>query len=128
MRSVFELIARHIEPSLKRGLVEKLLARGMSKSKVSLCLGLSPSLVTKYSKRERGLHDFTHIPSVNDELNKLADKIAGTGVCNEEIYVEIGRLAIQILRNKYACGIHYGMDKSINPALCKICPSLFKSI
>ncbi|MEM1628828.1 MAG: XRE family transcriptional regulator [Desulfurococcaceae archaeon] len=128
MRSVFELLARHVEPSLKRGLVEKLSIKGMSGKEIASCLGLSPSLVTRYSRKERGLHDFTHIPVINEKLDKLAEKITSMGICGEEVYVEIGKLAIYILQHKYACEIHYGIDRSINPIACKICSNLFSAI
>lgn len=97
MKSVFEFAARHIEPSLKKSLVHKLLARGVERSAIRKCLGISPSLISRYSKGERGLHDFTMMSDVNTALENLADRIASGRLRGADAYVEISRLTLYIL-------------------------------
>ncbi|MEM0001830.1 MAG: XRE family transcriptional regulator [Desulfurococcaceae archaeon] len=128
MKSVFELASKHVEPSIKRSLVESLLRRGVSRSIVAKCLGISPSLITRYARKERGLHDFTTVSDLASKIENLAERIVKEGLCGEHVYHEVIKLTLYALSKKYACGIHYSMDKSINPARCRICPELFRNI
>lgn len=125
MKSVFEIAARYVEPSLKRVLVNKLLTLGTPRFRIASCLGISQSLITRYIKKERGLYDFSIIHEVDEKLQKLAEKIAKGELCGLKAYDELAELVIYILSKKYACGIHYLTSKDINPATCNICPTLF---
>lgn len=125
MRSVFEIAARYVEPSLKRILVEKLLEMGISASEVAACLRVSPSLVTRYSRRERGVQDLSAIPEVDTALQKLASRVVEEGLCGEDLYLEVARLVVFVMSRKYACAIHYHLSEDVNPATCNICPTLF---
>jgi len=128
LKSVFELIAKHVEPSIKRSLVESLTRRGLSRSSIARCLGISVPLVTRYVKKERGLHDFTSIKDVALRIEELANKVVDSGICGNDLYYEIVKLTVYVLARKYACGVHYSLDKSINPAKCGICPGLFENL
>jgi predicted transcriptional regulator len=128
LRSVFEFASRHIEPSLKRALILKLLSRNMSRAEIARCLGVSPSLVTRYVKRERGIHDFTVIREIDQKLEKLSDEIATRKLCGEGVYVEIAKLTLHILSKKYACGVHYLASRDVDPSKCNICSSLFRGV
>lgn len=128
MKSIFEFAAKHIEPSLKKTLVLKLLERNIDKTYISKCLDISPPLVTRYVKGERGLHDLSVISEVNEALEELAIKIAERKLCGLDVYKEIARLTIYVLYKKYACGIHYLATRDVNPATCNICQTLFRDI
>lgn len=128
MRSVFELIARHVEPSIKRQLVEALVSRGVPKLKIARCLGISPSLATRYSRRERGLHDFSVFSDVSEMVERLADRVMSGELCGVDAYYELAKITMYVLSKKYACSIHYSVDRTINPAKCSICLNLFKSL
>ncbi len=125
MKSILEFAARHVEPSLKRSLAIKLLARGVDRGKVSTCLGISPALLTRYIKGERGLHDFTRIKDVDERLDKLAEEVASGRKCGLDAYTELLNLTFYVLYKKYACGIHYVATRDVNPAKCNACPALF---
>ncbi len=125
MKSLLEFAAKHVEPSLKRSLAIKLLARGVSRSTISKCLSVSPALLTRYVKGERGLHDFTRIKEIDEELDKLAEKIASGEKCGLDAYAELLTLTFYVLYKKYACGIHYAATKDVNPAKCNACSTLF---
>ncbi len=125
---MFEFASKHIEPSLKRSLILKLLSRNMSRAEIARCLGISPSLVTRYVKGERGIHDFTVIREIDQELEELSDEIATRKLCGEEVYVEIAKLTLHILSKKYACGVHYLASRDVDPSKCNICPSLFRGV
>lgn len=125
MKSVFEFAARHVEPSLKKSLILKLLVRNVDRSRIAKCLGVSQSLITRYVKGERGLHDLTAISEVNSALEDLADRIANGVMCGEEVYGAIVKLTIYVLYKKYACGIHYLATRDVNPSTCRICPKIF---
>ncbi|MEM4827451.1 MAG: XRE family transcriptional regulator [Desulfurococcaceae archaeon] len=126
MKSVFELVAKHVEPSIKRSIVEALVEQGLPKAEIAKCLDISPSLVTRYLKKERGLHDFTRIPDVAERVRRLAGRIVYEKLCGNEAYMEIVKLVFHVLSRKYACSIHYLLDKSVNPATCHVCTELFK--
>ncbi|MEM4452800.1 MAG: XRE family transcriptional regulator [Thermosphaera sp.] len=128
MKSIFELAYRYIEPSIKRSLVERLLARGMRSVDVAKCLGLSLSLVSRYARRERGLQDFMVYPDVAKYIEKLADRVFQGEVCGISVYKEILMLTLYILGRKYACSLHYAIDRDINPASCRLCPDLVSSL
>ncbi|MGB9816372.1 MAG: XRE family transcriptional regulator [Desulfurococcaceae archaeon] len=128
MKSILEFAARHVEPSLKKSLILKLLARNMDRSHIAKCLNVSPSLITRYAKGERGLHDIAAISEVNSILEDLADKIVNEEICGAEVYAEIVKLTIYVLYKKYACGIHYLATRDVNPSTCNICPLIFRNI
>jgi predicted transcriptional regulator len=128
LKSIFEFASKHIEPSLKRSLILKLLSRNMSRAEIARCLGISPSLITRYVKGERGLHDFTVIREIDQKLEKLSDEIATRKLCGEEVYVEVAKLTLYVLSKKYACGVHYLVSRDVNPSKCNICPSLFRGV
>ncbi len=128
MKSVFEFASKHIEPSLKRSLILKLLSRNMSRAEIARCLGISPSLVTRYIKGERGIHDFTVIREIDQELEKLSDEIATRKLCGEGVYVKVAKLTLHVLSKKYACGVHYLASRDVDPSKCNICPSLFRGV
>ena len=125
MRSVFDVLARHVEPSLRRSLVGELLRRGVTGSAIARCLGVSPSLVTRYSKGERGLHELSAIPEVAEGLRRLADGAASGSLCGPPLYAELAMLAMLVMSRKYACGIHHLISRDVNPATCDVCPRLF---
>lgn len=128
MKSVFEFAARHVEPSLKKSLILKLLARNIDRAYIAECLDISPSLITRYVRGERGLHDLGAISEVNSMLEGIADKIAGGEICGWEAYVEVARLTMYVLYKKYACGIHYLATRDVNPSSCNICPTIFRDL
>ncbi|MEM0380370.1 MAG: XRE family transcriptional regulator [Desulfurococcaceae archaeon] len=127
MKSIFELVSKHVEPSIKRSIVESLVKRGMPRTMISKCLGISTSLITRYLRKERGLHDFTNIADLASKIEELADRIVNNRLCKEYFYYELIKLTIYALSKKYVCEIHYSIDKSINPAKCHICPEIFKN-
>ena len=126
MKSLFEFVAKHVEPSVKRALVKKLLDRGVDRSTISRCVGVSQSLITRYIRGERGLHDFTAIREVYEALEKLASKVASGEQCGPLAYIEVARIVMYILSKKYVCGIHYVVERAVDPAKCNICSRLFQ--
>jgi predicted transcriptional regulator len=128
LKSVFEFASKHIEPSIKKSLIHKLMSRGASRSYISKCLNISPSLITRYSRGERGLHDFTVISEVDRALDKIADEAIKGELCGSRLYIEIAKLTMTILSKKYACGIHYLATKDVDPSKCNICPSIFIAV
>jgi predicted transcriptional regulator len=128
LKSIFEFASKHIEPSLKRSLILKLLSRNMSRAEIARCLGVSSSLVTRYVKGERGIHDFTVIREIDQKLEKLSDEVATRKLCGEGVYVEIAKLTLYVLSKKYACGVHYLASRDVDPSKCNICPSLFREV
>lgn len=127
MRSVFEIAARYVEPSLKRMLAVKLVEKGLPLGEVAKCLRVSPSLATRYSRGERGVLDLSHIPEVEVAIENLARRVLDKSLCDEELYVEIAKLTMFVLSKKYACAAHYHLSRDINPATCNICPTLFST-
>jgi hypothetical protein len=100
----------------------------MDRSHIAKCLNVSLSLITRYAKDERGLHDLATISEVNLILEDLADRIINEDICGAEAYAEIVKLTMYVLYKKYACGIHYLATRDVNPSTCNICPSIFRSI
>jgi predicted transcriptional regulator len=128
LKSLFEFVAKHVEPSVKRALVKKLLDRGVDRSTISRCIGVSQSLITRYIRGERGLHDFTAIREVDEILERLASRVASGELCGLPAYVEVVRVVMYILSKKYVCGIHYVVERAVDPAKCNICSRLFKGV
>gem|GEM_PF-643586 len=126
MKSVFEFAARHVEPSLKKSLILKLLARNIDRAYIAKCLDISPSLITRYVRGERGLHDLGAIGEVDLKLEDIADRVARGEICGWEAYIEVARLTMYVLYKKYACGIHYLATRDVNPSSCNICPTIFR--
>ncbi|MFP3268324.1 MAG: XRE family transcriptional regulator [Desulfurococcales archaeon] len=126
MKSVFEFAAKHIEPSLKRALILKLLSKNVNRTYIAKCTGVSPALITRYAKGERGLHDLTAIREIDEALKELSDKITNGEMCGSEVYIRIAELTMYVLSKKFACGIHYLATRDIDPLKCNICPSIFK--
>lgn len=128
MKSVFEFAAKYIEPSLKKSLILKLLGRNLDREYIAKCLKISPSLITRYVKGERGLYDLTTISEVNNRIERIADEIASGKLCGLNAYSEIVKLTMYVLYKKYACGIHYLATRDVNPSTCNICPTIFQNI
>jgi len=91
-----------------------------------LSLEVSLSHVTRYLKKERGLCNFTRIPDVAERVSRIASRVVSEKLCGYEAYKEIVKLVLHVLSRKYACSIHYLVDKSVNLATCRICTEIFK--
>ena len=112
--------------------MKKLLDRGVDRSTISRCIGVSQPLITRHIRGERGLHDFTTIREVDEILERLASRVASGELCGLPAYVEVVRVVMYILSKKYIwkyiCGIHYVVERAVDPAKCDICSRLFKGV
>ncbi|AFL66236.1 transcriptional regulator [Desulfurococcus amylolyticus] len=128
MKSVFEIAYRYIEPSIKRSIAIKLYEKGIPKIKIAEILSVSPSLITRYIKGEKGtgfnpLED----PRVNELIYNIVDKILSNGLSGYEVEREIHLAIAALLAEKRFCRIHKNVEPSINPPKCNICIELFTS-
>ncbi|MET1159642.1 MAG: winged helix-turn-helix transcriptional regulator [Thermoprotei archaeon] len=127
--NVYELAARIVYPALRRSIVEYLWSLGLSNREIARLLGITPSAVTRYIRRERGvLIDFTGLPWIKERIARLANKILSGEVTVLEVEEELTRLAARILASKTICKYHLKIDPSIDPAKCNVCPRVFGSI
>lgn len=76
-------------------------------------------------KEAKGLQDFMVYRDALEMINRLADMIIGEMRSVEEVYGELVKTITHVFAMKYACVIHYSLDKSVNPVTCDICPTLF---
>uniref|UniRef100_A0A7J3ZM03 XRE family transcriptional regulator n=1 Tax=Fervidicoccus fontis TaxID=683846 RepID=A0A7J3ZM03_9CREN len=123
-RSIFELAYRYIEPSVRRQLAVELCRRGIPRGRVAEAIGISQSLLTRYLRGERGSRlDLTPYRDVVELVARLAEKAleARRVELDEGIY----RIVLYFLSRRYFCNTHVALDRSINPATCRICPTLF---
>lgn len=126
MKSVFEIVYRHIEPSIKRGITIKLYEKGIPRVKIAEILSVSPSLITRYIKGEKGtgfnpLED----PRINELIDNIVGKILSNGLSGYEVEREICLAIATLLAEKRFCHIHKNVEPLINSLKCNICPELF---
>ncbi|WP_448578192.1 transcriptional regulator [Thermosphaera sp.] len=125
-KSIFELAYRYVEPSIKRLLVLKLAERNIPPIVIAEKLGISPSLVSRYVKGERGvfLNVFKH-PDLVQRIEQVSEKIALGELEGIRLQIEVNRLVLKTLADKHVCGLHRMVDETVNPVTCNICPTLF---
>ncbi len=127
-KSVFELAARYVHPSVRRLLVETLRARGLKITEINRLLGVSPSSVTRYLKGERGVViDLADNPIVTDKINKLASEIIEKKLNQYAVEEQLVRITINIVASKYLCKYHKKIEPGIDVEKCNICPRVFSN-
>ena len=125
-KSVFELAARYVHPSIRRLLVETLHAKGLTITEINRLLGVSPSSVTRYLKGERGVViDLADNPAVVDKINKLAMEIIEEKPGQYVVEEKLVKITISVIASKYLCKYHKKIEPGIDVEKCNICPRVF---
>ncbi len=91
-------------------------------------LKITPSAVSRYLKRERGVAiEITNFKDIDKELTILAKDIATQNLDFLTIEIRLLKISILAMSKKYLCEFHHKIHPSINPTKCKICPEVFST-
>jgi predicted transcriptional regulator len=126
-RNIFELAYRYVEPSIKKLIVLKLVEKKIPPVIIAEKLSISPSLVSRYVKGERGRFlDLSKYPDLVLRVEEISEKIATGELEGISLQIEINKLVLKTLSDKRVCGLHKMIDETVNPVTCNICPTLFR--
>jgi len=121
------LASKYVVPAIKRELVLELLKMGFMEVEIAKTLGLSPSLVTRYLKGERGNSiNISSYKDISNMVKELASRIARNSLNAYEVAREIDRIAMIFMAKKYLCGLHSRIEPGIDITKCNICPELYR--
>jgi len=123
--SVYEFASRYLLPSLRRMLVESLWSNGYSEKEISMKLGISRSLVSRYLRSERGGILDIDDPFVVSEVRELSMRIIGGELNGETVDEEMHKLIAKLLALKKMCKYHAQLDHGIDILGCKLCSGIF---
>ncbi|MGB9827712.1 MAG: transcriptional regulator [Thermosphaera sp.] len=125
-KNIFELAYRYVEPSIKRLIVLKLVEKNIPPIAIAEKLGVSPSLVSRYMKGERGMFlDVSKNPGIMERVEQVSEKIARGELEGVSLQIEVNKVVLKTLADKHVCGLHKLVDETVNPVTCNICPTLF---
>ncbi len=129
MSSVFELGYRYLIPSLKRRLAELMSSEfKMSEVEIAKKLKITPSAVSRYLSRERGVAvEVNRFPDIDGEVMALARDLATQDLDWLTIETRLLKISLLAMSRKYLCEFHHKLQPIIDPARCRICPELFST-
>ncbi|MCS7129007.1 MAG: hypothetical protein N3E36_05605 [Sulfolobales archaeon] len=127
VKSPFELAYRYVEPSVKRRLVLKLLERKIPPIEVSRKLNISPSLVTRYVKGDRGVYlELVKHRDVEEMIEALASDVLRNNMTKHDVQREVSKITMYVLSHKYVCNLHKVLERDVDLLQCSICASIFR--
>ncbi|RLG81131.1 MAG: transcriptional regulator [Thermoprotei archaeon] len=125
-KSLFELAARYVLPSIRRLLVEELWNNGLSVREIAGILGISYSLVSRYLRGERGSSmDFTEDSTVRESIKGIAFKAMSGEADRYIVEEELVKLTLHIFASRKLCKYHKRLEPGIDIEKCRICPRVF---
>ncbi|MEM1533073.1 MAG: transcriptional regulator [Desulfurococcaceae archaeon] len=127
VKSPFELAYRYVEPSVKRRLVLKLIEKNIPPIEVSRKLNISPSLVTRYVKGDRGAClELSEYSDVEEMIEKLANDLLMSDMTKYNVQREVSRITMYVLSRKYVCSLHKVLERDVDLLQCNVCALIFR--
>ncbi len=127
VKSPFELAYRYVEPSVKRRLALKLIEKNLPPIEVSRKLSVSPSLVTRYVKGDRGTYlELAGHSDVDEMIEELANDLLRSNKTKYDVQRRVSRITMYVLSRKYVCSLHKALERDLDILQCNICTLVFK--
>ncbi len=127
VKSPFELAYRYVEPSVKRMLALKLVEKKVPHIEISRKLCISPSLVTRYVKGDRGTClELTGHSDVEEMIEELANDLLKSERTRYDVQREVSRITMYVLSRKYVCSLHKVLERDVDVLQCNVCALIFR--
>lgn len=99
----------------------------MSKVEIAKRLGITPSAVTRYLKKERGARvELSKWRDVDSRIKELAAKVVSGTLSEYDVQEEVIKVVFYTLGKRYLCSFHRELEPSVDLSKCDICDRAFK--
>ncbi|MEM4976469.1 MAG: transcriptional regulator, partial [Desulfurococcaceae archaeon] len=94
---------------------------------VSRKLNISPSLVTRYVKGDRGAClELSEYSDVEEMIEKLANDLLMSDMTKYNVQREVSRITMYVLSRKYVCSLHKVLERDVDLLQCNVCALIFR--
>ena len=129
MLTPYEIIVKTALPAIRsmiaRNLTEKY---SLKQREIASLMYMTQAAVSYYLTHSRGKYiKYLEDTEINNMINKLSEKIYRERLSAKDLILEINKIIVYMMKNKYLCIYHELLESNINKDECDICNEILKN-
>lgn len=130
MLTPYEVIVRTALPAIRSMLAQELTKKYKLKQRETAeLMHMTQAAVSYYLARSRGKYIvYLENTEISGMINELCDKLYYNRLSPKELVLEINRIIIFMMKNRYLCNYHVILEPEIDEEECNLCDEILKCL
>ena len=129
MLTPYEIIVKTALPAIRsmiaRDLTEKY---NLKQKEIADLMHITQAAVSYYLTQSRGKYiKYLEGTEVNTMIDELSNKIYKEKLSAEELILELNKIIVYMMKNKYLCTYHELLEPDVNEEECGLCDEILKN-
>ena len=129
MLTPYEIIVKTALPAIRsmiaRDLTEKY---NLKQKEIADLMHITQAAVSYYLTQSRGKYiKYLEGTEVNTMIDELSNKIYKEKLSAEDLILELNKIIVYMMKNKYLCTYHALLEPNINKEECELCNEILKN-
>ena len=129
MLTPYEIIVKTALPAIRSMIARDLTEKYKLKQKeIANLMHITQAAVSYYLTHSRGKYiKYLEGTEINTMIDRLSDKIYKEKPSARDLILEINKIIIYMMKNKYLCTYHELLEPDINEEECGLCDEILKN-
>ena len=128
MLTPYEIIVKTALPAIRSMLAQDLTKKyNLKQKEIAKLMHMTQAAVSYYLTCSRGKYtSYLKNTEINDMIYKLSEKLYSEKLSAKDLILEINKIIIYMMKNKYLCTYHVLLEPDINEEECGLCDKILK--
>lgn len=129
MLTPYEIIVKTALPAIRSMIAQDLTKKyNLRQKEIAKLMHMTQAAVSYYLTRSRGKYiSYLENTEINDMIDRLSEKLYRERLSARDLILEINRIIVYMMKNKYLCTYHELLEPDINEEECGLCDEILKN-